>query len=82
MADPFDAVLDCPVCEGGRVRLFLVCVPGGEIPLWLCSACNSEWHEDGKPRWSIELAVDVEFDEASHSVGTPTLDGVPTPGVG
>lgn len=58
MMQALAARIDCPVCDG-KVRLTLGSNGPGDLPLWVCNSCNSEWHENGKPRWSIELPVAV-----------------------
>ena len=58
MLEALAARIDCPVCDG-KVRLTLASNAPGDLLLWACSGCNSEWHENGKPRWSIELPVSV-----------------------
>ena len=60
MSAALAARIDCPVCDG-KVRLTLGSEGPGDVAIWACNACNSEWYENGKPRWSIELVMDVEI---------------------
>lgn len=55
--------LACPVEEcAGRVRLVLASNAPGDLLVWQCdSGAAHEWHEDGSPRWGVELAVEIEI---------------------
>ncbi len=71
MPEALAARLDCPVCDG-MVRLTLSTNSPGDVAVWQCNGCNSEWHEDGTPRWSIELPVRVVLESNdSDPGGTP-----------
>ena len=56
------ARIACPAAGcAGVVRLELGMVDGGgDVAVWACaSSLSHQWHEDGTPRWSVEVVAEL-----------------------